>query len=117
MTTRGAKCRSSATTIRRDVLVVLQVGVAKARVPPLGDAQDLRGARGLCRSQLWAAAGARFAGGQIQNTGPVSRVLRLEQRAGAGELDVVPVGGDGQQIDGHEDRSGEEKGRSVKREK
>ena len=62
---------------------------------------------GLLGPQVGAAARARLAGREVQDAGAVARVHRLEQRAGAGELDVVAVGGDGQQIDGHEDRSGE----------
>ena len=80
---------------------VLQVRIGEAGVPPLRDAQDGGGALGLLGADGGAPPGAGLPRGEIEDPGPVAGIHRLEQGAGAGELHVVAVGGDGQDVDGH----------------
>ena len=81
---------------------VLKVGVGQSGVPALADSEDLRRPFGFLRAQLGTASGAAFSGCQIQYSGPITGIDGLEQGAGAGELDVVTMGGDGQDVDRHE---------------
>jgi hypothetical protein len=89
-------------------LVVLQMGIAETGIAAFHHAEDLRGTNRFRRAQVRVAARARFTGREIQDARAISRVPRLEQRAGAGELDVVPMGGDGEKIDGHDTDRDEE---------
>ena len=80
---------------------IRQVGIAKSRVAPLVYSHDRCRALGLLTPECGAPPRPRFAGGEIENAGPVSAVGRADEGAGAGQLDVVTMGGDGQQVDGH----------------
>ena len=80
---------------------VVKVGVGQTGVPPLGNAEDLGGPFGLFGTKLGAASGAGFSGSEIEDTCPMAGIRGLKQRAGAGELDVIAVGGDSENIDGH----------------
>ena len=82
---------------------IAEVGIGKARVPALGASEDLRRPLGLPGTDLGAAAGGALAGGQVQDTGSVPRLGRPDERARTGELDVVAMGGDGQNVHGHGD--------------
>jgi hypothetical protein len=81
---------------------VLKVGVGESSIAALADSKNLRRPVSLIGSQLGTASTAAFSRGQIQYPGPITGVDGLEQRAGAGELDVVAMGGDGQDIDRHQ---------------
>jgi hypothetical protein len=81
---------------------VLKVSVGQPSIPPLTDPEDLRRTFGLLGAQLGTASTAAFPGCQIQYSGLITGVNGLEQGAGAGELDVVTMGGDGQDVDRHE---------------
>src|SRR5262249_22221793 len=83
------------------VVIVPEVGIGQARIAALAHTQDRRGALGFLASELGGAARGALAGREIENAGAVSRVRGAEPGAGAGELDVVTVGGDGQDIHGH----------------
>jgi hypothetical protein len=90
-------------------LVVLKVRVSQPGIPPFRHTQNLRGPVGFGGPQVRAAPRPRFTRGEIQYPGSIPRVLRLQQRAGTGELDVVSVSGDGEEVDGHDtDREREE---------
>ena len=85
-----------------DLVGVLQMGIGQARVPPLHDPEHCRGrALGLVAAQDCAAPRPALAGREIQYAGAVPGVARLQQRSGAGQLDVVSMGRDGKQVDGH----------------
>jgi hypothetical protein len=56
---------------------------------------------GFCGARLRVAARTHFAGSEIHDRGLAPLFRRLDQRAGAGELDVVAMGSNGQDIDGH----------------
>lgn len=77
------------------------MSIGQAGVPPLGQAQDPGSALSLVGPELGAASGPRLTGGEVQDGGPVSCVHRLEQGTGAGKLDVIAVGGDCKNVDGH----------------
>ena len=81
---------------------IVKVRVRQSRVASLRHTEYLGRPFGLLLSQLRAPAGAGFSGGQVQYPGPVSAVHRLEQRTGTGQLDVVAVRGNGQDVDRHE---------------
>src|SRR5687767_2763448 len=82
-------------------LAVLEMCVGEARIPALAHTHHHAGLfRFLC-PQRRAAARARLAFRQIEYRSRVPRVGRPDERAGTGELDVVPVRGDRQDIHGH----------------
>ena len=83
------------------LLGVLEMGVGQAGVPPLGDTKDLGRLRRFLGPQRRAAPGAGLSGGQVENAGAVAGIRGFQQGAGAGELDVVAVRGDGENVHGH----------------
>ena len=80
---------------------ILQASVGQSSVSPLGHPDNGCRSLGLLGSKRGAAAGAGLAGGEVQNSYAISSVYRFEQSARAGELDVVSVGGEGQDVYGH----------------
>ncbi len=83
------------------LLRILEMGVGKTGIPPLGHTKDFGGPTRLLGPELGAAAGRGLSGRQVEDPGAVASIHRLEQGAGAGELDVIAVGGDGQDVYGH----------------
>ncbi len=76
--------------------------IGKAGISAFGNAQNRGRSRRLLAPDVGTAPGTGFAGGQIENGGRVALVNRLEQGACAGEFDVVPVGGNGKEVDWHD---------------
>jgi hypothetical protein len=83
------------------LICVVKVSVGQAGIPTLSYTQDLGGTIGLVRSELGAASGPSLSRGEIEDPGPVTRVCGLEEGTGAGQLDVVAVGSDRQDVDRH----------------
>src|SRR5438128_12272567 len=81
-------------------LVVREVRVRQAGIEAQVHAQRRGGALRLRGSGGGVAACARLALGEVQDADPVARPGGLRERAAAGELRVVTMGGDGEQIDG-----------------
>ena len=71
-------------------------GVRQPEILPRAAADDLGGAVGLLSSQLGGAARPHLALRQVEDRGALPQPGRLDQRAAAGELDVVTVRGDGE---------------------
>src|SRR5947209_16207544 len=80
-------------------LVVREVRVRQAGIEAQVHAQRRGGALRLRGSGGGVAACARLALGEVQDADPVARPDGLGERAAAGELRVVTMGGDGEQID------------------
>jgi hypothetical protein len=80
---------------------VVKVSVGQTRIPPLDHSQDAGGSVCLLGSELGAAPGSGLAGSQIEDSGPVAGISRLDERPGTGQLDVVAMGGNRQDVDGH----------------
>ena len=78
---------------------VLDRGVWKLEVLARAAPDDLRGAVGLLSAQLGRAARAHLALREVEDGGALSQLGRLDQRAAAGELDVVTMRGDGEDGD------------------
>src|SRR5438552_5121942 len=81
-------------------LIVREVRVRQTGVEAQVHAQRRGGALRLRGSGGGVAACARLALGEVQDADPVARPGGLRERAAAGELRVVTMGGDGEQIDG-----------------
>jgi hypothetical protein len=80
---------------------VVQVGIGESGVVSAGEAEHLGGPGGLLAAEGGAASAAGFPGGEVEHRGAVPLVMGPEEGAAAGEFGVVPVGGDGEQVDGH----------------
>ena len=80
---------------------VLQVCIRQSSIPPLRYAEDLGRTLCLFRSERCATPGTGLSGGQVQDPDLVSGIDGLQKSARAGELDVVSVGGEGQDVHGH----------------
>ena len=85
----------------------LHVGVRDAEVSAPGNFQDFSGEGGFFRAGFGRAAGAHFAGSKIEDAGLVALLRHFEQRAAAGEFNVVRVGGDRENVEFHGEASGE----------
>jgi hypothetical protein len=79
---------------------ILKVSVGQAGVSTLGDAEDPGRALCLLAPQGGTAPGASLALGEIQNPSSVAGVGGLEKDTGAGQFDVIAVGGDCPDVDG-----------------
>ncbi len=101
MTTRGAKCRISATTVRRASSVLCRCASGEPGIPSFRDTQDLGRLLSLGGAQRGTASGAALAGREVENAGAVAGLDGLGQGTGAGQLDVVAMCGDGQDVYGH----------------
>src|ERR1019366_1266122 len=77
---------------------VLDAAVRNIERSPPTDFQDARRLVGLTRPVFNAAAGAHLALREVEDGSAVSALCHLEQRAAAGLLDVVAMGGDGQDV-------------------
>src|SRR5664279_135690 len=77
---------------------VLDPAVGNIERSPPTDFQDARCLIGLTRPVVNAAAGAHLALREIEDGSAVSALRHLEQRAAAGLLDVVAMGGNGQDV-------------------
>jgi hypothetical protein len=80
----------------------LDVGVGNAEGATPGYAEELCGFGGLLGARFGTAAGAHFAGGEVEDACFVAALRHFEERAAAGEFDVIGMGGDGEQIEMHE---------------
>ena len=80
---------------------VVKVGIGQAGIPPLLHAQDFGGTLGLLGTELGAASGPGLPRRKVEDPRPIAGVHGLEERTGAGELDVIAVGGDRQDVDRH----------------
>jgi hypothetical protein len=83
------------------LLRIVQVGIGKPCVSPLSHPEDPSGLLRLLLSEAGAPSSAGFACRQIQDTNSIAVVDRFEEGTRAGELNVVTVGGDGENVDGH----------------
>jgi hypothetical protein len=81
---------------------VVEMRVPQARVLARMDAQGPGAGCGLLRAQGDGAARARFPGGEIQDADAVALADGLGERAASGQLDVVGMGSDGQQVHRHD---------------
>jgi len=88
----------------------LDVGVRDAEVAAPGNAQDFRGERGLFRARFRCAARSHFTSGQIEDACLIALLGHLDQRAAAGEFNVIGMGRDGEYVEFHEEASGESPG-------
>ena len=79
----------------------LEVRVGQAEIFAVRDAQDARGGGGFAAASFLGAARAHLAFGEIEDAGATAEAARFDQRAAAGELDVVRMRGDGQQVELH----------------
>ena len=80
----------------------LHVGIGNVNGATPGNFQDFCGEGGFFGANFGSAAGAHFAGGEIEDAGFVAALRHFEERAAAGEFDVIGMGGDGEQIEMHE---------------
>ena len=62
--------------------------------------EDARGFKRLGFALGGRAAGAAFAAGEVEDAGGPAEYMLDEEGASAGLLDVVPVRGDGKDVDG-----------------
>jgi hypothetical protein len=76
----------------------LNVGVRNAEIAAPCDFEDFGGEHGLFCASFRSATGAHFTGGEIEDAGFITFVGHFQQRAAAGEFNVVGVCGDGEQI-------------------
>jgi len=79
----------------------LHVRVGDAEISTPGNFQDFRGEGGFFRAGFGGAARAHLAGGEIQDAGLVALLSHFDQRAPAGEFDVVGMRGDGENVEFH----------------
>ena len=82
-------------------LVIGEVGIRQPGIPALGKSEHPGSGLGLAGPHLRTAQCATLASREIEHAGPLPRIDSAEQGAGAGELDVVAVGGDGENVNGH----------------
>ena len=80
----------------------LDIGVGNAEVAAPLHTEDLGGFGSFFGARFGSAAGAHFAGGEIEDAGLVAALGHFEERAAASEFDVIGVSGDGEQIELHE---------------
>ncbi len=80
----------------------LDVGIGNAEGAAPLRAEELGGFGGFLGARFGSAAGAHFAGREIENAGFVAALRHFEERAAAGEFDVIGVSGDCEQIEMHE---------------
>jgi hypothetical protein len=79
----------------------VKVGVGEFRIPPFHDTKNYSRPFGFLRAQRRASPAARLTSREVEYAGPVAGIHRLEQGTSAGQLDVVAMGGDGQDIYRH----------------
>src|ERR1700693_830851 len=78
---------------------VLDSTIRESQVFAYGDAHHFRCFRSLLRAQLRCAAAGQLSGGEVENSsGPPERMCANESAA-TNKLDVVGVGGDGENVD------------------
>ena len=83
------------------LLGVVQVRIRKPGIPAFYYAQDFRRSLGLGGPQRGTASRAALTGREIQDAGAVAGLGGLRQGTGAGQLHVVAMGGDSQNVYGH----------------
>jgi hypothetical protein len=88
------------------LLAVFEMRVGQQSIAPLRHTQNLGGPFRFLASERCATMGAAFARGEVEDPGSIPLIHSLEEGAGAGELGVVPMRGDGEQVDGHGEVSG-----------
>ena len=77
----------------------LNIGIGNAQSVAPAYPEKLRGLRRLASTDLRRAARAHLAGGQVKNAGLVTELGHRQQRAATGELHVVGMGCNGQEIE------------------
>jgi hypothetical protein len=82
-------------------LVIGEVGIGKPGIPALGKAEHPGRGLGLAGAHLSTPQRPTLASREIEHAGTVPRIDDAEQGAGAGELHVVAVRGDGEDVNGH----------------
>ena len=80
----------------------LHVGIGDAEGSAPGNFQDSRGEGCFFGADFRIAACAHFAGSEIEDSGLVTLGAGFEERAAAGEFDVVGMGGNGEKVERHE---------------
>src|SRR5690348_18331376 len=80
----------------------LYVGVGHAEYAAVADLEDLSSALGFLRAGFRSAARAHFAGGEIEDASFITLLSHFQQRAAAGEFDVVRMSGDSEKVESHE---------------
>src|SRR4051812_2127204 len=78
--------------------IVHDAAVRQLEILALLHAHYLGRLRRLGRPYLGGPARAQLSLGHVHDRGLVTLLRRLDQRAGAGELDVVAMGGDGEKV-------------------
>src|SRR5881396_2052268 len=76
------------------------MGIAHSGIEPHGHPQRLRGTLGLRGTRGGITARSHLALREIQNSHAMTGLCGLGERAAAGELDVIAVRGDGEEING-----------------
>jgi len=76
----------------------LYVGVGYVHRAAPRDFQNFCRDCGFFGANFWSASGAHFSGSEIENAGFVALLVRFEERAAAGEFDVIGMGGYGKKV-------------------
>src|SRR5438552_2828632 len=79
----------------------LNIGVRNAERATVADLENFGGPGSFLDSRFGTAAGAHFAGSEVEDACFVALLRGFEQRAAAGQLDVVGMRGDGEDVEGH----------------
>src|SRR5712672_3244857 len=77
---------------------ILDSTIGESEVLPHGDAHHLRGFRGFLCSQLRSSAAGHLSSRQIDDPCRPAEHLGANERAATNELDIVGVGGDGEDV-------------------
>ena len=83
----------------------LHIGIRDAEVSTPGDFQDFGGQGSFFGACFGSAAGSHFTGGEVKNAGFVPLLGHFDQRATAGEFNVVWMRCDGKNVEFHGEAS------------
>jgi hypothetical protein len=75
--------------------------VSQIEVAPDRDPEDLRRFLGFPRALFGRSARTHLPGGQVDDSGAITRRLKLQERSAHDELDVVGMRSEGDDVDGH----------------
>ena len=79
----------------------LDVGVGYAEGAAVFYFEDLCGERGFFRARFRGAERAHLTGGQVEDAGLVTGLRHFEERAAAGQFNIVGMSGDGEKVEVH----------------
>jgi len=79
----------------------LDVRIGNTETAAIADSQNFGGAGSFFGARFRSATSAHFAGGEVKDAGFVALLRGLEEGAAAGEFDVVGMGGDSENVEGH----------------